>query len=161
MAQRLAPLSASHLSLFCTPVVNLFRPRAQPLKRDPVTGLYPVNRTKTAITGSEIWSVNEVRNAAGTAPKNVIRPFTSLMHGSSAKLAGPTPGVIPFRRGRRRFRRRTSAQEWNRSTHTREFLLTAHLLEIRLFAHQGDRIGVGHSGPFQQKRLDLLPLPGG
>ncbi|KVZ85282.1 type VI secretion system baseplate subunit TssF [Burkholderia ubonensis] len=88
-AQRLKNLSADRLKLFCTPIVNLFRLTSLPLKRNPITDTYPVQSQNTDAVGVEIWSVDAVRTTTGGSRANVIHPFTSLMHGSSAKPAGP------------------------------------------------------------------------
>ncbi|WP_230948141.1 type VI secretion system baseplate subunit TssF [Burkholderia territorii] len=86
-AQRLANLSADRLKLFCTPIVNLFRLTSLPLKRNPITDTYPVQSQNTDSAGVEIWSVDAA--AAGESRAKVLRPFTSLMHGSSAKPTEP------------------------------------------------------------------------
>ncbi|WP_423383603.1 type VI secretion system baseplate subunit TssF [Burkholderia sp. LMG 32019] len=88
-AQRLKNLSADHLKLFCTPIVNLFRLTSLPLKRNPTTDTYPVQSQNTDAAGIEIWSVDAVRATTRESRANIIHPFTSLMHGSSAKPAGP------------------------------------------------------------------------
>ncbi len=88
-AQRLKDLSADHLKLFCTPIVNLFRLTSLPLKRNPITDAYPVQSQNTDAAGVEIWSVDEVRTTTRESRANIIHPFTSLMHGSSTKPAGP------------------------------------------------------------------------
>ncbi|HIE5946811.1 type VI secretion system baseplate subunit TssF [Burkholderia cepacia] len=88
-AQRLKNLSADHLKLFCTPIVNLFRLTSLPLKRNPTTDTYPVQSQNTDAAGIEIWSVDAVRTTTRESRANIIHPFTSLMHGSSAKPAGP------------------------------------------------------------------------
>lgn len=88
-AQRLKNLSANNLKLFCTPIVNLFRLTSLPVKRNPITDTYPVQSQNTDAAGVEIWSVDAVRTTTGRSGANIIHPFTSLMHGSSAKPAGP------------------------------------------------------------------------
>ncbi|WP_246327046.1 type VI secretion system baseplate subunit TssF [Burkholderia guangdongensis] len=88
-AQRLKNLSADHLKLFCTPIVNLFQLSSLPLKRNPITNTYPVQSRNTDAAAVEIWSVDAVRATTGESRANIIHPFTSLMHGSSAKPAGP------------------------------------------------------------------------
>ncbi len=88
-AQQLKDLSADHLKLFCTPIVNLFRLTSLPLKRNPITDAYPVQSQNTDAAGVEIWSVDEVRTTTRESRANIIPPFTSLMHGSSTKPAGP------------------------------------------------------------------------
>ncbi|AFQ48532.1 type VI secretion protein [Burkholderia cepacia GG4] len=88
-AQRLKNLSADNLKLFCTPIVNLFRLTSLPLKRNPITNTYPVQSQNTDVAGVEVWSVESVRATTGSSRANIIHPFASLMHGSSAKPAGP------------------------------------------------------------------------
>lgn len=88
-AQRLQNLSADNLKLFCTPIVNLFRLTSLPLKRSPITNTYPVQSQNTDVAGVEVWSVESVRATTGSSRASIIHPFVSLMHGSSAKPAGP------------------------------------------------------------------------
>lgn len=88
-AQRLKNLSADNLKLFCTPIVNLFRLTSLPLKRNPITNTYPVQSQNTDAAGVETWSVDAVRATTGGSKANIIHPFISLMHGSSAQPAGP------------------------------------------------------------------------
>ncbi|WP_407971352.1 type VI secretion system baseplate subunit TssF [Burkholderia pyrrocinia] len=88
-AQRLANLSAEHLKLFCTPIVNLFRLTSVPLKRDPLTDTYPVQSQNTDAAQVAVWSVDTVRATTGASRANIIQPFTSLMHGGAGGLAGP------------------------------------------------------------------------
>ncbi|VWB35792.1 type VI secretion system protein TssF [Burkholderia lata] len=87
-AQRLKNLSADHLKLFCTPVVNLFRLTSLPLKRDPITATYPIQSQNTDAADVEVWSVDEVHATTSISRANIIHPFTSLMHGGSNKLTG-------------------------------------------------------------------------
>ncbi|WP_175686753.1 type VI secretion system baseplate subunit TssF [Burkholderia anthina] len=88
-AQRLAPLSADHLKLFCTPIVNLFRLTSVPLKRDPLTGTYPVQSQNTDAAQVTIWSVDTVRATNSVSRAAAIPPFTSLMHGGAGGPTGP------------------------------------------------------------------------
>jgi type VI secretion system protein ImpG len=88
-AERLVKLSAAHLKLFCTPVVNLFRQNEHLLKRNPRTDDYPVIFGNTDPAGTEVWSIDAVRCATGANKVSTLQPFTSLMHGSAAKFAGP------------------------------------------------------------------------
>ncbi|WP_235995936.1 MULTISPECIES: type VI secretion system baseplate subunit TssF [Burkholderia] len=88
-AQRLKNLSAGHLRLFCTPIVNLFQLTSLSLKRDPISGTYPVRSQNTDATDVEICSVDAVRATTNASRANVIHPFTSLMHGSATRPAGP------------------------------------------------------------------------
>jgi len=88
-AQRLGALSAENLKLFCTPIVNLFRLTSVPLKRDSLTGTYPVQPQKTDAAQVAIWSVDTVRATTGVSRAAVIPPFTSLMHGGVSGPTGP------------------------------------------------------------------------
>ncbi|KVF27831.1 type VI secretion system baseplate subunit TssF [Burkholderia vietnamiensis] len=88
-AQQLKNLSADNLKLFCTPIVNLFRLTSLPLKRNPITNTYPVQSQNTDVAGVEVWSVDSVRATTASSRASIIHPFVSLMHGSSAKPAGP------------------------------------------------------------------------
>lgn len=88
-AQQLKNLSAEHLKLFCTPIVNLFRLTSVPLKRDPLTDTYPVQSQNTDAAEVTIWSVDTVRATAGVPGAKTIQPFTSLMHSGAGGLAGP------------------------------------------------------------------------
>ncbi|GLU34127.1 type VI secretion system baseplate subunit TssF [Trinickia caryophylli] len=84
-AQRLAPVSAENLQLFCTPVVNLFPLANVPLKYDNATGAWPIEVTHTSGALTEVWALDLVRTDDGRR----VPPFTSLAHGSSPGLAGP------------------------------------------------------------------------
>ena len=88
-AQVLAQLSAAHLQLFCTPVVNLFQITSLPLKRHLATGAYPVPSLNTEVNDGEVWSIDAVRTPMEKGRTSEIRPLTSLLHGSAAKLTGP------------------------------------------------------------------------
>jgi type VI secretion system protein ImpG len=91
--QRIAQLSPRHLKLSCTPIVNLFPTKAEPIKIDEITHSYAVNPKvqKSANTADfAVYSVDAVypekQSAASPA---AFQPFYGLMHGSAAALSGP------------------------------------------------------------------------
>lgn len=91
--QRMAQLSEKHLKLFCTPVVNLFETKAEPIKIDPLTQAYAVTpkvQKSTSTSDFEIYSVDAVypEKQSPSSP-GAFQPFFGLMHGSAATLGGP------------------------------------------------------------------------
>lgn len=91
--QRMAQLSEKHLKLFCTPIVNLFPTKAEPIKVDALAKAYPVTPKvqKSASTSDfEVYSVDAVypEKQSASSPA-AFQPFFSLMHGSAAALSGP------------------------------------------------------------------------
>jgi type VI secretion system protein ImpG len=92
-AQRMAQLSDKHLKLFCTPVVNLFPTKAEPIKIDALAHSYAVTPKvqKSASTSDfEVYSVDAVypEKQSASSPSS-FQPFAGLMHGSAATLSGP------------------------------------------------------------------------
>lgn len=92
-AQRLASLGAANIRLFCTPVVNLFRRKAEPIKLDRTTVKYPVLprlQKSRSEPGFEVYSIDAVYPSKQPASgATVFPPFHGLMHGSSTGLSGP------------------------------------------------------------------------
>lgn len=91
--QRLAQLTEKHLKLFCTPIVNLFATKAEPIKIDPLTQAYTVTPKvqKSASTSDfAVYSVDAVypEKQSPSSP-GAFQPFFGLMHGSAAALSGP------------------------------------------------------------------------
>lgn len=84
IAQQLAHLSADHLKLFCTPVVNLFRKKRLSITYDRGSGAWPirVQRRNDALT--EVWSVDQVCTEQGL-------PLPS----SAALMTGPASNAQP------------------------------------------------------------------
>ncbi|WP_175813565.1 type VI secretion system baseplate subunit TssF [Burkholderia contaminans] len=83
-AQRLAVASAENLRLFCTPAVNLFLRKAEPIETKAGLAYYalkPISLTSASTT--EVWSVDQVRmtTAEGIA---VLPPFESMQHALGA-----------------------------------------------------------------------------
>lgn len=92
-AQRIAQLSEKHLKLFCTPVVNLFSAKAEPIKIDALKHEYVVSPKVQKSAGAadvDIYSVDAVypEKQAASGPA-AFQPFFGLMHGSAAALGGP------------------------------------------------------------------------
>lgn len=90
-AIQMARLTAENLKLFCTPVVNLFRCEAKSIETKAGVDVYsvvPDGKSGATVADSEIYSIDSVRMMT-PARETAIQPFWSLMHGSSARLAGP------------------------------------------------------------------------
>lgn len=64
-AQQLAHLSADHLKLFCTPVVNLFEKKGVSLKYDQQSGAWPIQVQGKDDAFTEVWSVDRVCTEQG------------------------------------------------------------------------------------------------
>jgi type VI secretion system protein ImpG len=75
IAQQLVHLSADHLRLFCTPVVNLFTKEGVALKYDPQASNWPIPVQGTDDAVTEVWSVDRVCTGQGT----VLRSSSDLM----------------------------------------------------------------------------------
>ena len=91
--QRMAQLSEKHLKLFCTPIVNLFPTKAEPIKVDVLAKSYPVTpkvQKSASASDFEVYSVDAVypEKQSASSP-TAFQPFFSLMHGSAAALSGP------------------------------------------------------------------------
>lgn len=91
--QRVAQLNERHLKLFCTPVVNLFPTKAEPIKIDPLTHAYTVTpkvQKSSEASDVEVYSVDAVypEKQSASSP-SAFQPFFGLMHGSAAALSGP------------------------------------------------------------------------
>lgn len=80
-AQQLLQLSADHLKLFCTPIVNLFTKVGVSLKCDPESREWPLavgNRNEAHV---DVWSVDQVRTEQGTALSSSDSLMTSHANG--------------------------------------------------------------------------------
>lgn len=88
MARLLETLSASHLRLFCTPVVNLFRQRGEPIRVSHQAVSYPVIAEGRNAFAYEIYSIDSVHLVRQRAHEEKViefRPFYSLHHGETEK----------------------------------------------------------------------------
>lgn len=84
LARLLKPLSARHLLLGCTPVINLFRQSAVPIRVTHMAALYDVVPATSGTDGYEVYSVDSVRvikTADGRATDIEFRPYYALRHG--------------------------------------------------------------------------------
>jgi len=92
-AQQLVHVSADHLKLFCTPVVNLFVKEGAALKLDAGIGLWPVEVQERNDSLTEVWSVDQVRTERGVP----LHSSTALI-ASFASNAPPRWALIQRRR---------------------------------------------------------------
>jgi type VI secretion system protein ImpG len=82
----LATLSTNNVLLGCTPVVNLFRQRGEPIRLTHATASYPVladARRAFAYAVQAIESVKLVRQTPQGESVQEFRPFYSLRHGQT------------------------------------------------------------------------------
>jgi type VI secretion system protein ImpG len=80
-------LSARHLRLFCTPVVNLFKRPAEPIRIDHRQMEYPLIADVREPASYEIYSIDRVHHVRETQSAQTtaeIHPFYSLNHHQSA-----------------------------------------------------------------------------
>lgn len=79
-AQQLAHVSADHLKLFCTPVVNLFERQGVSLKHERQSGVWPIHTQAKNDAYTEVWSVDQVRTEQGNPLRSSAAPMTSAVH---------------------------------------------------------------------------------
>ncbi len=90
-ARVLENLSAANLSLGCTPVVNLFRQRGEPIRVTHTAVSYPVVADARRAYAYEVHSIDSVKRVRHTPQGESItefRPFYSLRHGEHPDHAG-------------------------------------------------------------------------
>lgn len=90
-ARMLGTLSSNNLLLGCTPVINLFRQRGEPIRLTHTTASYPVladARRAFAFEVQSIDSVNLVRQTPQGETVVQFRPFYSLQHAQTAEQNG-------------------------------------------------------------------------
>jgi type VI secretion system protein ImpG len=87
-ARILKPLSAANFLLGCTPVVNLFKAPATPIKLTHMQSEYPLLLDARPAAAFELYSVDSVRllriEAEGHAATEFV-PYYSLRHGAAGK----------------------------------------------------------------------------
>ncbi|MBB5019917.1 type VI secretion system protein ImpG [Chitinivorax tropicus] len=79
-------VNASHFQLFCTPVVNLFELRGEPIRVDHRKVQYPVVPDARRASAFEVYaidSVDQVRESAAGVEIHPFQPFYSLKHSRS------------------------------------------------------------------------------
>ncbi len=87
IARLLDAMSAQHLRLFCTPVVNLFRQHGEPIRVSHQAVSYPVVAEARRAFAYEVYSIDSVklvRQQAQGESVTEFRPFYSLHHGETA-----------------------------------------------------------------------------
>ncbi|MFK3737271.1 type VI secretion system baseplate subunit TssF [Massilia sp. TN1-12] len=90
-ARMLGTLSANNLLLGCTPVVNLFRQRGEPIRLTHTTASYPVLADARRAYAFEVQSIDAVRLLRQTPQGESLvefRPFYSLRHGQAPEKSG-------------------------------------------------------------------------
>jgi type VI secretion system protein ImpG len=91
LARMLGTLSAQNLRLGCTPVVNLFRKRGEPIRLTHTSASYPVIADARRAFGYEVVAIDSVNLVRQTPQGESIirfRPFYSLRHGQTPEKNG-------------------------------------------------------------------------
>ncbi len=90
-ANMLGSLSVNNLALGCTPVINLFRQRGDPIRLTHTASHYPVVADSRRAFAYEVYSIDSVNLVRQTPEGDHItefRPFYSLRHGEKSDKAG-------------------------------------------------------------------------
>ncbi|MES2118096.1 MAG: type VI secretion system baseplate subunit TssF [Pseudomonadota bacterium] len=90
-ARLLGTLTTNNLLLGCTPVVNLFRQRGEPIRLTHTAASYPVLADARRAFAFEVQSIDSVKMVRQTPQGEAVvefRPFYSLRHGESAEQDG-------------------------------------------------------------------------
>ncbi len=90
-SRMLGTMSTNNLLLGCTPVVNLFRQRGEPIRVTHTTASYPVLADARRAYAFEVQSIDSVKLVRQTPQgESVIefRPFYSLRHGETPEKNG-------------------------------------------------------------------------
>ncbi|MDM5178094.1 type VI secretion system baseplate subunit TssF [Massilia sp. CCM 8695] len=90
-ARMLGTLSTNNVLLGCTPVVNLFRQRGEPIRLTHTTASYPVLADARRAFAYEVQSIDSVKLVRQTPQGESIvdfRPFYSLKHGQMPEKKG-------------------------------------------------------------------------
>nr|WP_216666123.1 type VI secretion system baseplate subunit TssF [Herbaspirillum seropedicae] len=91
IARQLGGVSAANLLLGCTPVINLFSQRGDPIRLTHAGAYYPVLPDGRRAFGYEVYSIDSVQLVRETPQGESItsfRPFYSLRHGQSPESDG-------------------------------------------------------------------------
>ncbi len=76
-------LSVNHFKLGCTPIVNLFRHAAEPIRLTHLKSAYPVHIDHRRQDAYEVYSIDSVihnEGKEGSAKNTPVQPFYSLNH---------------------------------------------------------------------------------
>jgi len=90
-ARMLGTMSTNNLLLGCTPVVNLFRQRGEPIRLTHASASYPVLPEARRAYAYEVQSIDSVKLVRQTPQGESVtefRPFYSLRHGESPSKHG-------------------------------------------------------------------------
>jgi type VI secretion system protein ImpG len=90
-ARVLETLTAANLRLGCTPVVNLFSQRGEPIRVTHTAVAYPVVADARRAFAHEVYSIDSVKRVRQTSAGDEVtefRPFYALRHGESGEHAG-------------------------------------------------------------------------
>jgi len=90
-ARMLGTLSTNNVLLGCTPVVNLFRQRGEPIRLTHTSASYPVLADARRAYAFEVQSIDSVKLVRQTPQGESIvnfRPFYSLKHGMTPEKSG-------------------------------------------------------------------------
>ena len=91
MARMLGNLSTNNLLLGCTPVINLFKQRGDPIRLTHTGSHYPVIADSRRAFAYEVHSIDSVKLVRQTPQGETVtqfRPFYSLRHGETSEKAG-------------------------------------------------------------------------
>jgi len=91
LARMLATLSTNNVLLGCTPVVNLFRQRGEPIRLTHTSASYPVLADARRAFAYEVQGIESVKLVRQTPQGESIqefRPFYSLRHGQTPEKHG-------------------------------------------------------------------------
>jgi type VI secretion system protein ImpG len=90
-ARMLGSLNKNNLLLGCTPVINLFKQRGDPIRVTHAAAQYPVVANSRNAYAYEVYSVDSVKQVKQTAQGESVtevKPFYSLKHGSASQKNG-------------------------------------------------------------------------
>jgi type VI secretion system protein ImpG len=91
LSRILSTLTADKLLLGCTPVVNLFEQRGEPIRLTQTTEAYPVLGDARRAHAYEVYSIDRVQMVRQTPQGERVtefRPFYSLRHGETPEQSG-------------------------------------------------------------------------
>ncbi|MGZ8293768.1 MAG: type VI secretion system baseplate subunit TssF [Telluria sp.] len=90
-ARMLGTLSTNNVLLGCTPVVNLFRQRGEPIRLTHASATYPVLADARRAYAFEVHAIDSVKLVRQTPQGESVvqfRPFYSLKHGQTPEKSG-------------------------------------------------------------------------
>jgi type VI secretion system protein ImpG len=91
MARMLATVSAKNVLLGCTPVINIFKQRGDPIRLSHTGAQYPVVADARRAFAYEVHSIDSVKMVRQTPQGESVtefRPFYSLQHGETSEKEG-------------------------------------------------------------------------